>query len=139
VEDDAGDGSTGFEDDFAEIVGDVAEFPAGFYVGVALDERIEDTVNRTRDLAERFDPDGMIDRVRSSRKHLQEAHDAARALYECGDIVGFYCAGVTGFDSNRGLAAHGCGVVQISCRVAIFRAIVRDDDVVEPEREDHLF
>ena len=51
MEDDAGDGSASFKDDFAEIIGDVAEFSAGFDVSIALDERIEDAVGGTGDLS----------------------------------------------------------------------------------------
>ena len=124
MEDDAGHGSAGFEDDFAEIIGDVAQLSAGFHKSVALNERIENAVDRARDLAERFNPDWMIDRVRSAGEHFQEAHNAARALDESGNIVCFYCTGVTCFDSDGGLAAHGRGVVQIFCCITIFRAIV---------------
>ena len=66
VQDDAGDGSAGFEYEFAEIVGDEADFHALLNIGTALHKRVPNARAVGQDIHDSVEPDGILDGPRVS-------------------------------------------------------------------------
>src|SRR5262245_13688188 len=72
--DDAGFGGGGFGDDFAEVIGDVADLAAFVDVRAALHGRVEHAAGVRGNGQRPFNPDGMLDLFHRAWKHLQGAH-----------------------------------------------------------------
>ena len=66
VQDDTGDGSAGFEYEFAEIVGDRADFHSRLNIGTTLHKRVPDARAVGQDIHHFVEPDGILDRPRVS-------------------------------------------------------------------------
>src|SRR5215471_3128855 len=66
VQDDTGDGSAGFEYEFAEIVGDKADFHALFIIGTTLHKRVPNARAVGQDSHIPVEPVGILDRPRVS-------------------------------------------------------------------------
>ena len=114
VQDDTGDGSAGFEYDFAEIVGYKADFHALLNIGTALHERVPNAGAVGQDIHDSVEPDGVLDRPRVSGKHFESAHGAHCSVDEEGDVIRFDDAGIASFDDDGGFAASSGGVVEIA-------------------------
>src|ERR1700752_3473519 len=61
VQDDPGDGSSGFEYDFAEIVRDKADFHALLDIGTTLHKRVPNARAVGQDIHDSVEPDGIFD------------------------------------------------------------------------------
>src|SRR5258707_15772562 len=61
VENDGGYGGAGFGDDFADVIGDGAEFHAGGDVRAVVDEGVSDSGPAAADVAELFEQSGVFD------------------------------------------------------------------------------
>jgi len=107
VEDDGGDRSTGFGDDFADVVGDGAKasFRRRTYVP-RLTRGYQMPGPSARTSTNFFDPHRIFDVARFARKHFQGAHGAESAIDEESDVVGLDGAGVPSFDDD-GRACRG--------------------------------
>ena len=66
VQDDTGDGSAGFEYDFAEIIGDKADFHALMNIGTTLHKRVPNARAVGQDIHDSVEPDGILDGPRVS-------------------------------------------------------------------------
>jgi len=66
MQDDTGDGSAGFEYEFAEIVGDKADFHALLNIGTTLHKRVPNTRAVGQDIHYSVEPDGIFDGPRVS-------------------------------------------------------------------------
>src|SRR5216684_21359 len=77
--------------------------------------------------------------MRIAGEHFEGAHGAEGAVDEEREVVGFYGAGVAGFDDDGRFAADGGGVVEIASGGGVGGALAPDDDVVEAEGENHFF
>src|SRR5215471_14646789 len=94
VQDDTRNGSAGFKYDFAEIVGDKADFHALLNIGTTLHKRVPDARAVGQDVHELVDPDGILDGPRISGKHLESTHGAECPLDEKGNVIGIDDAGI---------------------------------------------
>ena len=61
VQDDTGDGSAGLEHDFAEIIGDKADFHALLNVGPTLHKRVPNARAVGQDIHDSVEPDRILD------------------------------------------------------------------------------
>jgi hypothetical protein len=66
VQDDTGDGSADFEYDFAEIVGDKADFHALLNIGTTLHKRVPNARAIVQNIHDSVEPDGILDGPRVS-------------------------------------------------------------------------
>ena len=66
VQDYTGDGSTGFESDLAEIVGDKADFHALLNIGTTLHKRVPNARAVGQDIHDSVEPDRILDGPRVS-------------------------------------------------------------------------
>ena len=66
VQDDTGDGSAGFEYEFAEVVSDKADFHALLNIGTTLHKRVPNARAVGQDIHDSVEPDGILDRPRVS-------------------------------------------------------------------------
>src|SRR5579862_3952497 len=66
VQDDTGDGSAGFEYEFAEIVGDKADFHAHLNIGTTLHKWVPNARAVRQHIHDSVEPDGILDWPRVS-------------------------------------------------------------------------
>jgi hypothetical protein len=66
VQDDTGDGSAGFEYEFAEIIGDEADFHALLNIGTTLHKGVPNARAVGQDIHDSVEPDGILDGPRVS-------------------------------------------------------------------------
>src|SRR5215469_2173817 len=114
VQDDTGDGSAGFEYDFAEIVGDQAELHALLNIGAALHQWVPNAGAVGQDIDHSVEPDGIFDGPRASGKHLESAHGAECSVDQKGDVIRFDDTGIASFDDDGRFTASRSGVVEVA-------------------------
>ena len=139
VQDDTGDGSAGFEYDFAEVVGDKADLHAFLNIGTTLHKRVPNARAVGQDIHDSVEPDGILDRPGVSCNHFESAHSADCSVHEEADVIRFDDAGIASLDDDGRFAASSRGVVEIASGGQIGGTIAPYDDVVESKGEDHLF
>ena len=105
VQDDAGDGSAGFECKFAKIVGDKADFHALLNIGTALHKWVPNARAVGQDIHDSVEPYGILDGARITRKHLESTHGAECPVDAKGDVIRFDGAGIAGFNDDGRFAA----------------------------------
>src|SRR5262249_16330146 len=122
----------------AQVVRNIANLHTLTDISSTADNRIETASLVAAHGHDLLDPDGMLDQRCCAGQHLEVAHDAQAAIDERAYVISFSRPGVSGFNRNRRLAAHGGRVFKIARRLGIPRPVVRDDDVIEAECEHHL-
>src|SRR5215469_9070694 len=139
VQDDTGDRSPGFEDNFAEVVGDKADFHALLNVGAAPHKRVPNAGAIRQDIDDSVEPDGILDGPRLSWEHFESAHGAECPVDEEGDVIRLDGPGIASFDDHGRFAASSGGVVKVASGGKVGGAVTPYDDVVQSKGEDHLF
>jgi hypothetical protein len=114
VQDDTGDGSASFEYDFAEIVGDKADFHALLNIGTTLHKRVPNARAIGQDIHDSVKPDGILDGPSVSGKHLESTHSAECPVDEKGHVIRFDGAGIASFNDDGRFAASSRGVVEVA-------------------------
>src|SRR5262249_49668943 len=114
VEDDTGDGSAGFEYEFAEIVGDKADFHALLNIGTTLHKRVPNARAVGQDIHNSVEPDGILDGPSVAGKHLESTHSAEYPVDEKGHVIRFDGAGIASFNDDGRFAASSRRVVEVA-------------------------
>ena len=114
MQDDAGDGSVGFEYELAKIVGNKTDFHALLHIRTALHKRVPDARAVGQNVHDFVEPDGVRDAPGFAWKHFENAHGVECPVDEECDIICFDDARIASFDDDRRLAPSSRRVVEVA-------------------------
>src|SRR5712691_11245730 len=131
-------GRPSFGDGVSEVVRHVPDFHALLYIRAALDRGIKNPVPIADHRVDFGDPYGVLNGGRLAGQHFEVAHYVERSVGQRLNVVCFHGAGVARLHGNRRFAARARGTVEVTGGVGIRRAVVHDNNVVQPKGQHHV-
>jgi hypothetical protein len=114
VQDDTGDGSAGFEYNFAEVVSDKADFHALLHIATTLHKRVPNARTVGQDIHDSIKPDWILDGRGSPESILRARMVLNVPLTRRATSSASTVPATASFDHDRRFAASSGGVVEVA-------------------------